>query len=113
MDATASLDPPSVPGVTHCSLGSTITKDPNHPIAMLFGDGLVRLPSASGRGRTRRLNFHVDRHLGGIGHLAMLNEPSVYELVRGWIEEFALDRRGTTAVTQGGKTQGGKEEPQS
>ena len=86
----AALDPPPVPGVVHCSLGSTLTQDPNHPVAMLIGDGLVTLPSASGRGRTRKLNFHEDRHLGGMHHLAMLNEPAVYELVRGWTEEFAL-----------------------
>jgi pimeloyl-ACP methyl ester carboxylesterase len=92
VDAPATPDPPHVPGVTHCSLGSTLTQDPNHPVAMLIGDGLVRLPSASGRGRTRKLNFHVDTHLGRMHHLATLNDPSVYELIRGWVREFALVR---------------------
>ena len=84
------VDPPNVPGVTHCTLGSSLTQDPGHPVAMLLGDGLVRLPSAAGRGRTRRLNFQVDTRLSGMHHFALLNEPAVYDLIRGWMQEFAL-----------------------
>lgn len=90
VDRTIALDQPPVPGVTHCTLGSTITRDRGNPIALLIGDGLVLLPSASGRDKTRKLDFQVDRHLGGIGHLATLNDPAVYDLIRGWTEEFAL-----------------------
>ena len=84
------MDPPNVPGVTHCTLGSSLTQDPGHPLAMLLGDGLVRLPSAAGRGRTRTLNFQVHTKLSGMHHFALLNEPTVYALIRGWMQEFAL-----------------------
>lgn len=89
-DDGAELDPPPVPHVTHCSVGATLTRDTDHPLGTLVGDGLVLLPSAAGRSRTRHIPFHVDRRLGGVSHLALLNEPVVYDLVHGWVREFAL-----------------------
>ena len=52
-----------------------------------MGDLLVRLPSASGNGRTRRIPFEIDngRHLGGLNHFHLLNHPSVYQQIRGWL----------------------------
>lgn len=87
---TEELDPPVVPGVTYCTVASTLTENPGHPVAQLLGDGMVLVPSARGRNRTRHLDFHADRHIGGLNHIAMLNDPQVYELIRGWIDEFTL-----------------------
>jgi hypothetical protein len=44
-------------------------------------------PSASGRGRTRRIPFRDDDglHVGGAHHLALLNHPGVYERLRDWL----------------------------
>ncbi len=95
-DETAELDPPGVPGVAHCSLGSTLTKNPNHPVSMVIGDGLVRLPSAAGRGRKRRLDFDVDIHVGRMNHFTLLNDAAVYKLLREWMHQFALSPRQPT-----------------
>jgi hypothetical protein len=55
----------------------------------LFGDLLVRVPSASGRGsgRGRRIPFEVDNghEMTGLSHFDLLGHPAVYELLRTWI----------------------------
>jgi pimeloyl-ACP methyl ester carboxylesterase len=57
------------------------------PLGSLVGDLLVRLPSASGSGRTRRIPFEIDngRQLAGLNHFQLLNHPSVYEQMRVWL----------------------------
>jgi hypothetical protein len=47
----------------------------------------VLAPSASGRGRTRRIPFEAEHgmHVGGAHHLALLNHPLVYERLREWL----------------------------
>ena len=51
-------------------------------VGKLLGDGLVRSASASDEG----LDGDVERvELAGIGHMALLNHPRVYALLRGWL----------------------------
>jgi pimeloyl-ACP methyl ester carboxylesterase len=78
---------PLLDGVKHCFVSATVTRDPRHPVGRVVGDWLVLQNSASGRGRTRRLPFREEDglHVGGAGHLALLNHPAVYEKLREWL----------------------------
>jgi pimeloyl-ACP methyl ester carboxylesterase len=89
--AAACREVPLLEGATHCFVAATVTRSPQHPIGRLIGDWLVLVPSASGRSRTRRIPFDVDKgmHVGGTGHLALLNHPEVYERLREWLAPAA------------------------
>ncbi len=78
---------PFLPSATYCFIGATVTARPDGVGAML-GDPLVHYPSASGQGRNRRIPFEADngRHVGGLHHLQLLNDPAVYEQIKEWIE---------------------------
>jgi len=80
-------DVPFLGHATYCFVASSMTRDPRHPAGRLLGDGLVRYPSASGAGRTRRVPFDVANgaHVGGVGHLMLLNHPDVYRRLRAWL----------------------------
>jgi pimeloyl-ACP methyl ester carboxylesterase len=80
---------PLLEGATHCFVSASITRSPGHPLGRLLGDTLVLVPSARGRGRTRRIGFEDEHghHVGASHHLALLNHPEVYERLRGWLEQ--------------------------
>lgn len=68
-------------------IGGTLSEDPDHPVARMIGDLLVRLPSAHARlaGDETVLTSHV----GGVMHQNLSNHPAVYrEILR------TLSRRG-------------------
>jgi pimeloyl-ACP methyl ester carboxylesterase len=85
--AVACEEVPLLPWATHCFVSATVTRDPEHPLGRLLGDILVLVPSATGRGRTRRIPFRDEHghHVAGTHHLALLNHPEVYERLRGWL----------------------------
>jgi pimeloyl-ACP methyl ester carboxylesterase len=85
--AAACQEVPLLEGATHCFVAATITRSERHPVARLLGDCLVLEPSASGRGRTRRIPFRAEHgmHVGGTHHIALLNHPAVYERLHGWL----------------------------
>jgi alpha-beta hydrolase superfamily lysophospholipase len=85
--AAACREVPLLDGATHCFVAATVTRSARHPVGRLLGDTLVLEPSASGRGRTRRIPFRAEdgMHLGGAHHLALLNHPAVYERLRAWL----------------------------
>ena len=85
--AVAVQEVPLLPWATHFFVSATVTRDPNHPLGRLLGDILVLKPSATGRGRTRRIPFRDEHghHVGGAHHIALLNHPEVYERLRGWL----------------------------
>jgi pimeloyl-ACP methyl ester carboxylesterase len=85
--AAACREVPLLEGATHCFVAATVTRSPRHPLARLIGDWLVLEPSASGRGRTRRIPFRTEHgmHLGSATHFALLNHPEVYERLRAWL----------------------------
>ena len=85
--AAACKEVPLLPWATHCFVSATVTRDPKHPLGRLLGDVLVLVPSARGRGRTRRIPFRDEHghHVGGTHHLALLNHPEVYERLRDWL----------------------------
>jgi hypothetical protein len=69
-------------------IGATITREPDSVLGTALGDLLVRVGSASGQGRRRKIPFEVDRgrKLGGLTHFDLLNHPAVYDQIRAWIE---------------------------
>jgi pimeloyl-ACP methyl ester carboxylesterase len=77
-------DVPFLPGARFCFIAATL--DPP-PVGAVVGDLLVRAPSASGRGRTRRIAFGADdgRQLRSLTHFQLLNHPAVYEQIRAWL----------------------------
>jgi pimeloyl-ACP methyl ester carboxylesterase len=78
---------PLLPTAEHYYIGATLTREQDHLVARLVGDALVTFPSASGAGRTRRLELEIDRgrHLGGLHHFDLLNHPRVWELLEQWL----------------------------
>ena len=74
--------PPALPGVALRFIGANLVKDPDHPLGHLLGDGLVTLHSAT----TPKLPGDVvTARLGGLHHMALLNEPRVYQQIRQWL----------------------------
>ena len=87
LHAAACREVPLLEGATHHFVAATVTSDPEHPVARLVGDWLVLHPSASGRGRSRRIPFREEDglHVGNTHHLALLNHPVVYEHLLRWL----------------------------
>jgi hypothetical protein len=87
---------PLLGGATHCFVAATIMRAESHPLSRLIGDLLVLQPSASGRSRSRRIPFDAEygMHLGPAHHLALLNNPMVYERLRAWLS-VSLDPKPT------------------
>jgi pimeloyl-ACP methyl ester carboxylesterase len=77
-------DVPFLPGARFCFIAATL--DPR-PVGAVVGDVLVRVQSASGRGRTRCMAFGPGdgRHLHGLNHFHLLNHPAVYDQLRAWL----------------------------
>jgi pimeloyl-ACP methyl ester carboxylesterase len=70
---------PFLPHVTYYWVAATLTRDPDHPMGRLMGDGMVRYPSASAvEGEGLRL--------GGVGHLDLLTDATVGEALRVWLQ---------------------------
>jgi pimeloyl-ACP methyl ester carboxylesterase len=72
---------------TYYFIGATLTRSETDPIGSVVGDLLVRFASASGKGRHRRIPFELEngRHLGGLNHFDLINNPAVYEQMRAWL----------------------------
>jgi pimeloyl-ACP methyl ester carboxylesterase len=80
-------DVPFLPGARFYFVAATISRRPNDPLGAILGDLLVRVPSASGAGRGRRIPFAIEdgRRLDGLTHFDLLNHPAVYEQIRSWV----------------------------
>jgi pimeloyl-ACP methyl ester carboxylesterase len=75
---------PFLEGAAYYFVGATLTRRPNSVV----GDLLVQFPSASGKGRKRRIPFEVENgmHLGGANHFQLLHHPAVYEQLVTWLQ---------------------------
>jgi pimeloyl-ACP methyl ester carboxylesterase len=83
----------------YCNVGATLTRAPRHPVGHILGDLLVRFPSASAQAtRDQRMQSSVDHghHVGGLTHFHMLNNPTVYGLMR-----TRLNRAGSVGLLSG------------
>jgi len=83
-------------------VGATIGRDPAGLAGRVLGDLLVRLPSASGDGRHRRIPFEIDHghHLIGVNHFDLLNHPAVYDQLHQWLATARTDRPSTSLTSQ-------------
>jgi pimeloyl-ACP methyl ester carboxylesterase len=77
---------PFLDSATYYFVGATVSRRPDG-LGGLIGDLLVSYPSASGNGR-RRIPFEVEhgRHVGGLHHMQLLRHPSVYAVIREWLD---------------------------
>ena len=80
---------PLLPHVRHHLVAGTLVDDPL--VAVLFGDALVPLPSATGRAEAHHRSAifpqeHV-RVLPSFDHLSLAHHPAVYARLRAWCEE--------------------------
>lgn len=82
---------PLLPHAAHYFVGVTLTRRPDHPVGVLVGDLMVRLPSAAGRGAHRRVPFEAGtgRHVGALHHLDLLNHPAIYSQLHAWLSAGA------------------------
>ncbi len=73
---------PLLDDVAYYFVSATITADATHPVGHLFGDLLVRVPSASGPTVTHGAFRIETRGVGRVAHHQLQNHPDVYEVVR-------------------------------
>lgn len=75
---------PLVDDVGYYFLAATITRSPRHPLGMLLGDLLVRVPSALGDApdAVKRIPFRSGAIFAGMHHVHLANHPAVYEALR-------------------------------
>ncbi|WP_432478799.1 lipase family alpha/beta hydrolase [Nocardioides sp. GXQ0305] len=88
LDLVAGLaeDVPPLPHARYRLVAGTVTGSPRHPVGAWLGDGLVRPPSAYGRGRGVDLFPGAEvLHVPGAGHFDLLNHPRVGEALRAWL----------------------------
>ena len=78
-------------GVSYYVITGTLTENPEHIFSTLFGDYLVRKPSALGKAKNDKLkiNFLEENHkeFPGVSHVKLSHHPKVYEQIRIWITE--------------------------
>ena len=77
-----------VDGVGYYFVGAAVTRDTEHPMGVLLGDLLVRLPSATGQApdSTRSIPFRSGRVFSGMNHLHMANHPQVYQVIKLYLQ---------------------------
>ncbi len=81
------LNLPLVDGVGYYFIAATVTADPKHPLGLLIGDIMVRVPSAAGHTAdpARRIPFRSGLIFNGMDHLHMANHPDVYKVIRDFL----------------------------
>jgi pimeloyl-ACP methyl ester carboxylesterase len=74
---------PLIDGVGYYFVAATISRDPAHPLGQLFGDLLVRLPSAAGEAPepAMRIPFSGGGTVHGMNHVDLANHPAVYDVL--------------------------------
>ncbi|KAA0021725.1 esterase/lipase family protein [Antrihabitans cavernicola] len=80
-------DVPLLDGVMHCFVTAQISRSPSRPLGKLIGDGLVLMPSGSGRSKRRIIGFREEDglHVSSANHLSLLNHPAVYDKLVVWL----------------------------
>lgn len=73
---------PFVDGAAYYFVAGHISGDAEHRDTWLFGDLLVRLPSAGGVSKTGRMPFKFGQTFSNMNHLHLLNHPDVYALLK-------------------------------
>ncbi|MDF0529713.1 alpha/beta fold hydrolase [Tsukamurella sp. 8F] len=83
----AAAEIPLPVGSAHYFVAATVTRSRRNPVGRVVGDGLVLLPSASGRSRARRICFDPANgmHLPRAHHFTLLHDEAVYARLREWV----------------------------
>lgn len=75
--------------VKYSFIGSSLSKDTQHPVAHILGDILVPVKSSTGdhHAEELRVPYCDDRYklLGGVNHIALQNHPLAYEQIKIWL----------------------------
>ena len=79
-------NPRALPSVALRFIGANLAKNADHPLGHLLGDGLVTLNSATAPALPGDV---ATVRLGGLHHMALLNEPRVYQQIRRWLADDA------------------------
>ena len=86
-----------VPGIAYHFISGGLTGDERHPVAAVFGDILVRRQSATAPLTPEGEPLGDARHVQGASHFHLLNHPTVYEHLRGWLATPQLAEAGERA----------------
>jgi pimeloyl-ACP methyl ester carboxylesterase len=80
-------DVPLLDHATHYWVSASVIGGERHVLGRLVGDGLVRAPSAAGKGRSRSVPLAEEHgvHVESTSHFRLLNHPAVYDQLRGWL----------------------------
>jgi pimeloyl-ACP methyl ester carboxylesterase len=81
---------PLLDDVTYYWVAATIAQDSSGTAARMFGDGMVREASASGRGEVRRIPFDMGVTVGGVNHMAVMRDDAVYSHLVEWLDPDRL-----------------------
>ncbi|WP_068276312.1 alpha/beta fold hydrolase [Aldersonia kunmingensis] len=86
---------PLLDGVMHCFVSAGIVASERNPLGAMLGDGLVLVPSASGRSGSRRIGFRDEdgAHLPSANHFTLLNHDAVYGYLREWLSGPTILRK--------------------
>ncbi|HEY6635518.1 MAG TPA: alpha/beta fold hydrolase [Acidimicrobiia bacterium] len=68
--------------VEHHLIAGSVTTDPSHPLGVLVGDLVVRVPSATRKGRNVDTEVLV---IGGRNHAGLRHDPEVVARIRSWL----------------------------
>lgn len=82
-DALEDVTPPE--GVNQHFVAGVITAQASHPVGVVVGDLVVRVGSATGSGRRRRVAASDVLVLGKRRHFDLATEPAVHEQIRSWL----------------------------
>lgn len=86
-DLGSVLDAPrSFDGVSQHVVAGVATADRSHPLGVLVGDFVVRVPSASGEGGGAVVAADDVMIVGNRAHAGLLEDPAVHAQVLAWLE---------------------------
>lgn len=74
----------------HYIISGRLTKKDNHPVSILFGDSLVRRPSALGKSKIQKLqiSFDLKNHIEfpNVNHRKLSKHMPVYKQIKTWCQ---------------------------
>lgn len=80
---------PLPPHIAWCFISATLGATPGHPLSVVLGDLLVEVESASGPADPpQRVITH---HVGGVNHVGIQVDPTVYVLVRDFVSGLSTE----------------------